>query len=64
MLILDQKPYFLGPTIFKIPQPNLYTIQLYFIQEKLCFWYFNKYVLSNFPDIMIKLVGSSNSRKV
>ena len=22
MLILGQKPYFLGPTIFKIPQPN------------------------------------------
>ena len=26
MLILGQKPYSLGPTIFKIPQPNWYWI--------------------------------------
>ena len=40
MLILGQKPCFLGPTIFEISQPN---------------WYYSFYLLSNKANLHSKL---------
>ena len=40
MLILGQKPYFLGPTIFKIPQPNWYYAWIPRLFKDFCLEYF------------------------